>query len=266
MEIIIIIVIIVVIYFFSSRGRKKITDKKTKALSKEERVLKENSVWLHERWEKARKEYKSGEVASVPQWFFDKVTDRQIQKIKEIGLDINLRSITKGEASDIIGIFEPVEDEQEEILRFFKVSLNGMNKLRASYEIEKLFSLKDNPDLWKNREASPIQKEFYRFFDLKVPKGLTYLEASNYISEYSSKISVEDESKFNEWDEYESIYDDIDNPDFREAYEIKKVSLSLYRSAINELKKEGYSLSNLNDDVDIVIQKIIELKPEIQKE
>ncbi|MBN1970364.1 MAG: hypothetical protein JW870_13430 [Candidatus Delongbacteria bacterium] len=241
------------------------TDKKTKALSKEERVLKENSIWLQERWEKARKEYESGEVISVPYWFFDKVTDRQIQKIKEIGLDYNSSSLTKGEASDIIGLFEPIEDEQEEILKFFKVSLNGMNKLRASYEIEKLFSLKDNFDSWKNREASPMQKEFYRFFDLKVPKGLTHVEASNYIREYSSKISEEDESKFNEWDEYESIYDDIDDPDFREAYEIKKVSLSLYRSAIIELKKEGYSLSNLNDDIDIVIQKIIELKPEIQK-
>jgi hypothetical protein len=46
---------------------------------------------------------------------------------------------------------------------------------------------------------------------------------------------------------------------------LKTISVSLYRSAIEEFKKDGKSLIELNDDLDSVVDKIIELKPEIQK-
>jgi len=94
---------------------------------------------------------------------------------------------------------------------------------------------------------------------------LTYEQASLFIDDYSAKLSEEDETKLDEWEAYENIYDEINDPDFREDYELKKISLSLYRTAIDQLKKEGKSLTELNDNIDMVVDKIIELKQDIQK-
>jgi len=263
--IIIVIVVLVVLYFLLSRGGKKSAVKKTMSVPKEERILNENMAWLEEHWETARKERDMGELKSVAHWFFDEVTDRQLQKIEEIGLSIKRGRPTKGEASDIIGLFEPVEEEHEEILRFFKVPMKGMNQSRARYFSTKLLSVTENIEAWKKRPATLMQKEFYKFFNLKAPQGLTNEVAAKYIDEYTSRVAEEDESKLDEWEAYESIYDEINDPDYREDYEIKKISISLYRSAIEELKKEGQNLSKLSEDPDIVIKKIIQLKPEIQR-
>jgi len=266
MEIIVgLLVVAFVIYFLFSGGSKKPSAAKSSSIPKEERILNDNSGWMDERWVLARKKRDEGEVKSVPQWFFDDVTERQLQKIEEIGLKIRGGNPTKGEASDIIGLFEPVEEENIEILKFFKVSLKGMNQSKARYEVSKLLNDPDNLESWRNRSASAMQKEFYRFFGFKVPQGVTHETASKDINEYRKNLGEEDEAKMDEWDAYEDIYDEINDPDFREDYDLKKISISLYRSAVDQLKKEGRTLTELSDDPDAVVDKLLEIKPEIQK-
>jgi len=141
-----------------------------------------------------------------------------------------------------------------------------MNESKARFEVFKLFNDPSKIESWKNRPADIIQKEFFRFFGLKIPKGLTHEMASSEIKNYRKTFNVENEEKLDEWDNYESIYTEINDPGFREDYNLKNISMSIYRSAINDLKKEGKSLEELYDDQDIVIDKIIEIKPEIEKE
>ncbi len=266
MEIIVgLLVAAFVVYFLFSGGSKKPTATKSSSIPKEERILNENSGWMDERWSLAQKERDAGEVKSVSQWFFDDVTERQLQKIEEIGLKISGGNPTKGEASDIIGLFEPVEEENRETLKFFKVSLKGMNQSKARYEVSKLLNDSDNLERWRNRPASAMQKEFYRFFMLKVPQGVTHEMASKDLNEYRKNLDEEYEPKMDEWDAYEDIYDEINDPDFREDYDLKKISISLYRSAVEQLKQEGRVLTELSDDLDAVVDKLLEIKPEIQK-
>lgn len=110
-----------------------------------------------------------------------------------------------------------------------------------------------------------MQKEFYRFFNLKVPEGLTHNDALRFISGHEARLGDHGEEQMEEWEAYENIYDEITDPDFREDYEIKKISLSVYRAAIEELRKEGKKLPELADDVDVVVEKITEMKPELRK-
>lgn len=259
------LVVAFILYFLFSGSSKKPSTAKSASIPKEERILNDNSSWMEERWALARKERDAGDIKSVPLWFFDEVTERQMQKIEEIGLKISGGRPTKGEASDIIGLFEPVEDENIEILKFFKISLKGMNQSKARYEVNKSLQYPEKLERWRNRPASVMQKEFYRFFGLKVPQGLTYKIATKDINEYRKKLDEEDEASMDEWDAFEDIYDEINDPDFREDYELKSINISLYRSAIDHLKNEGKTLKELSDDIDIVIDKIIEIKPEIQK-
>ena len=266
MEIIVgLLVVAVILYFLFSGGGKKPNATKSVSISKEERMLNDNSSWMEERWALARKERDAGEVKSVPQWFFDEVTEHQIQKIEEVGLKIRGGRTTKGEASDIIGLFEQVEDESIEILKFFKISLKGMNQSKAKHEVSKLLQDPEKLESWKNRPAFAMQKEFYRFFGLKMPQGLTHEMASKDINEFRLKLGAEDETRMEEWDTFENIYDEINDPDFRENYDLKSIGISLYRSAIDQLKNEGKTMTELSDDLDIVIDKLIEIKPEIQK-
>lgn len=267
MEIIVgLLVVAFILYFvFGGSGKKKPTAAKTASISREERILNVNSPWMEERWARARKERDTGKVESVPQWFFDEATDRQMQKLQEMGLKTSGGRPTKGEASDIIGLFEPAEDENIEILKFFKISLKGMNQSKARHEVGQLLRDPEKLESWNNRPASAMQKEFYRFFGIKMPQGLTHEVASKDINEYRNKLGEKDETRIEEWDAFEDIYDEINDPDFREDYDLKKISISLYRTAIDQLKKEGKTITELSDDPNVVIDKLIEIKPEIQK-
>ena len=261
------IIVLFVLYFLfsaffsvadSGESTKSVPTKSWSA-SKEEKILDDNLGWIEEHWETARKERDAGKLKSVPDWFFIDVYEGQLQKLKEIGLDIKGRCPTAGEVEDLIGLFKPVEEENLEILRFFKVPLKGMNRSKARYEVVKIFDDPEKITSWGSRPASPMQKEFYKFFSLKVPRGLTHEDASRYINE-------QDEAKADEWAVYEDIYDEINDPDFRVDYDLKKISLSLYRSAIDQLKNEGETLTELENDSDVVVDKIIEIKPDIKRE
>ena len=261
------IVIALVIYFLfgrksghSSTAKKDSTSKKQNS-TKEERILNENSDWLEQRWEEAEKEKIDGDLKSVPEWFFDKATDRQLQKLEDIGVNIQGDRVKKGEASDLIGLFEPTDDTDIEVLKFFKVSMKGMSQSKAKYEIRNIFSDAENTEKWKNRSANAMQKEFYRFHNIKVPRSLSHEAATKFINENSANGA----EKTTDWDNYESIYKEIIDPDFREENDLKKVSLPTYRSAIEQLKNEGKSFEELTDDIDLVVDKILELNPGAEK-
>jgi len=117
----------------------------------------------------------------------------------------------------------------------------------------------------KNKPASQWQKEFFKFFGIKTPKGLTSGQAEQMIKERLQIFKTEDKEKLNEWDAYEELYHEFEDADFRETYEIKKVSLSLLRDAITQLNNDGETIRALVDDIDKVVDKIIKIKPEIER-
>jgi len=108
----------------------------------------------------------------------------------------------------------------------------------------------------KFNPATLMQKEFYRYFNLKIPKNLSYEDAAKFIAEQPSEMT-------DEWDAFETLYEEVTDEDIRKDYEIKKISLSLYRSVIDALKKEGETLTEI-DEGD-VIDKAIELMPDLEK-
>jgi hypothetical protein len=71
--------------------------------------------------------------------------------------------------------------------------------------------------------------------------------------------------KLDDWDAYEELYDEFEDSDFREVHDLKKVNVTLLRKAVNGLIKDGHTMRSLSDDIDIVVERVIELKPEIEK-
>lgn len=124
---------------------------------------------------------------------------------------------------------------------------------------------KQYDSFFTDKPANPWQKEFYKYFKITVPKGLTFGEAESVIKKHRRKMVKQDKAKHDDWDAYEEIYDEFEDSDFREVHDLKKVNVTLLRKVVNGLIKDGHTMRSLSDDIDIVVERVIELKPEIEK-
>lgn len=229
------------------------------SVSKAQRILDENMPWLRERWEAAN-EQPEDEPGLVPRWFFDDATERQLQRIEDDGLKITGGTPSKGQASDIIGLFEPPDEQNLEVLKFFKIPRAGMNQSRARHEVARLLADSSNVEAWKNRPASQTQREMYRFMGWKVPKGLTQKEAQ------AREHELDDSEKLDEWHAFSSLWDELCDPEMREDYEIKKPSLALFREAWSTLRDQGASYDDLEGDPQLIVDELLKLKPDLERE
>lgn len=234
-------------------------------------ILRSNTDWLKERWEEARRERDLGEYKLVGDWFFDKSTASQRRMLEHYDLrmydlDLSIENLTKGEASDIIGLFLNPDEYEKQVLKFFDVSTKGISQTKARHVIAKILSNPANMDKWNERPASDMQKEFYRFFGITVPKGLTHGDAVQFIGEAESeKEGADEQSRLQDWERYCELYNRINDPEFRGTHDIKKVSLAQYRAAVNALRNEGKTLKELSGQEDQIVDKLIEATPDIQK-
>lgn len=247
------------------KGPTRSRDHSNPKESEEERVLRENDGWLRNHWADADREHASGGPTNFPNWYFDPVTEPQLNRLRKDGVSASGMSLTKGKASDIIGLFVPIDESDASLLKFFKVSQSGMNETKGRVEARKLLADTKNADAWKLRPAEPMQREYMRHFGLKIPKELTCNEATRLIKEHCDGIEDDKSPKQEEWDAFESIVDELSDKEIREDYGIKKPSLSMIRAALEALHKERKSFAELSNDVDLVVEKLIELKPELER-
>ena len=233
--------------------------------SRELDIFNRNREWLEERWERADLEKSEGNLRIVRPWFFDDPTDRQLARIEDIGLTIRGTKLTKGQISDIIGLYEAVEPENAEILRFFKISFKGFNQSRARHEVARLMADPASSESWKNRPASTWQKEFFRAFECPIPRDLTHEVAEKIIAEKQRDLLESDKERLQEWEDYESIFDELSDPDTREDYELKKPSVKALREAVVSLLEEGREMRELSDDLQLVVDRLVERNPSLQR-
>lgn len=271
MEILLVIALLVIGYIVVKSTSRSNSVTSSSTASKKSSTLKSKATgqndenWLQDRWKLAQEQQLSGRNGIFPKWYFDEATERQLEKLEELDVSVNRRKITKGQASDLIGMHEPAEDESIDILKFFKVQTRGIKQTQVRHEVALIFEDEENVQAWKERPPSAFQKEFFKFFGIKLAKGATHEEATTVIGEHESEMSDKNDPRLEEWEAYEQIIDELSDPDFREDYEIKKPSSTLIKQAIGELQKDDKSYQDISDDIDILIDKLIELKPGLQR-
>lgn len=197
--------------------------------------------------------------ASVPRWYNEPVTEAQLNRLKEDGIKLPGRPITKGQASDLIGLAEPPEPSEIETLKFFKITgLPLKHRSIALLTIDRLLSDPAKANQWINRPATPLQKEYYRYFGLPIPKGLTASEAE----ETTATHELTDEQD-DEWFSYSEIMEEMQDKDFRESYDLKKPSITLIRQAVKLRTGQGDKITELS--ADDLVDTLLELKPDLEK-
>ena len=237
----IIIIVIVVVVYFLLLGKS--STKQTSSSARHSQTtapVSDNLDWLMGMWKKADQEQQEGKLTTFPKWFFDEATPRQMEKLASLNVSVGGGKATKGKASDLIGLFNPLDEDDLEVLKFFKVQHKGMNQTTGRYKAKELLNASENLFQWENRPATQEQKEFYRFFGIKVSTGLSIKDAEKTIKETRAKAGQDEAIKFDEWDAYASIITDLSDKEMlKDDFEIKKPSLALIREAVEALVKEG---------------------------
>jgi hypothetical protein len=203
-------------------------------------------------------------------WRNDPATEAQKKRMHEDGIKFS-KEITKGEASDLIGSLLPPGEEQEAVLRFFKVKgISQLSQTSAQQKIEEIFNNPNNESEWRNRPASKEQKEIYRHFKIEIPAKLSHEEAQKNIDKL-----FEDENKHNAWENrqeeieekegwFEDYYSIINDDHY--YYGCKKIGKKLFKQAVEELEFSGISKSDIEKNFELVFKKVVEIDPTIKKE
>lgn len=202
-------------------------------------------------------------------WRSDPATEAQKKRMREDGIKFS-EKITKGEASDLIGSLLEPEDDQKEILKFFKAkNIAKMSQTDARKKIEEIFANPDNKTKWDNRPASNEQKEIYNFFNITIPTNLSHKEAQKNID-----LLFEDETKLDSWEKYQDEKDDIEAwyedyyeiiNDDRDFYDCKKIGKKLFRQIVDDLELSGVTKSQIENNSEIVFKKALEIDPTLKK-
>ena len=244
---------IVLLHYPSLRSSRS---KSQRSINSVNSILQKNQDWLDKRFELVDKARNSSDKSIFPCWYFDKPTDRQIRILKVEGIKVRRKDLTKGKASDLIGLFVQPDPEKLEILRFFKVPLKDMNQSRAIHEVAMIMSDAVKCQAWRDRPATTLQKEFYRYMGRKVPKGLKYCEASDFYNNPDA-----DPEHILEWEKFESLYEDICNPDKRNNCKLKKITPNLLMKAWKSLRDEEITPDDIISDYDIIVDRICKIMP-----
>lgn len=198
-------------------------------------------------------------------WRYEPASDRQIERIDDIFSDVDFsapKNLTKGQASDIIGLFEEPEDGELAILRFFKVTKpDELNQTECRIKIYKLLSDSANATAWEERPASIDQKAYIRYLGGTVPKNLKAKDADVSLVE----LTESNPQKAEDYEELRDAYDNLVDPDTRDLYDLKKFSWPQYLKAVEALAGQGRVVTKIIDDEDLVAENLVRLNPKLLK-
>lgn len=273
---VIVVIALVLLWLISSsspKSNRKKPQRKERAsdnVSKAKQAwLADVAEWLPQRWERAAQEKASGNLQEFAEWYFDEATERQqtrLADIKQLGVFKTQGKLTKGQASDLIGLFEEPDDHELAVLKFFKIPTRGVSQTKARIELTRLFSDRTNREAWERRPPTPMQKEFYHLFELPLPKSMTHDEMKADIDRWLSEMDGEEAQTFealDTWDAYESIYTELNDTEFRRDMDLKRVSLKVYREYMLKKKAVGVRLSDLDEND--VADELLEERPELAR-
>lgn len=124
----------------------------------------------------------------------------------------------------------------------------------------------------KNRPVSIEQKEFFRFFNIKINREASYREANEIIYKYKLKLSENKKDILDEWDHYNDLLfsiigdgsGDTEAADFRKDNYIRKPSRALFWKAVMELRKTEHDYDSVWEEE--VVDKLLELNPSLERE
>lgn len=172
--------------FFGKKGKRRNNASGPKK-PKNQRIVEANEDWINERWALAAQEEKGDKSGLFPEWYFDETTKFQAAKLLELGIHPS-ETWTKGQTSDVIGLFSLADLDDEEFLRFFAVDLKGMNQSKARHHVATLLLDAENKKRWDLRPPSNMQKALCKLFGMKIPRGISHKDLTKLMNDFYDEL------------------------------------------------------------------------------
>jgi hypothetical protein len=147
----------------------------------------------------------------------------------------------------------------------FVIDLVGPKPLYKEFEAAKQSELEQKAAEEASRPATTLQKEYYKFFGIKLAKGTTSGQAEEFIQKHRDLMTRANDERLEYWDSFVNLWEELSDPEVREDLDIKKPSLSLARKAFEEWRKEDNFCKDDIDDILEFADKLLELKPDLQR-
>lgn len=241
-----VIVIIVALYFLKKAETASKEPKSTGRSTKGKQV----PEWLVDRW----KAQEDGE-AGFPKWFADAPTERQIEVLKEAGWPIS-KHLTKGTASDLIGLGYAADADEVEVAKFFKRNRRNLCQTEGREIVRQLQNSPEMQSAWNTRPPNALIKAQLKFLGIKLPKEASHEAALDLLME--AEPTEEQETL---WEQIEYAYGEFIDPESNESYDIKKPTPNQVVEATKAIVADGED----PDDPDSIAEKLIELYPALEK-
>jgi hypothetical protein len=158
------------------------------------------------------------------------------------------------------GVFDKVNPR---LVRLFQ---GNNDYLEVQFQIVGPTEHKNDFDAFlENQPVNASQKDYLKFFNIPVAKGLTTGDAFKQIAKHRVQLETEDRIKLDEYDAYSDILDEFDDSDFRDTYAVKKPSRTALNDALKQLLLEGKTYIYLNKNIDEVVEKLLKIKPDLEQ-
>lgn len=146
----------------------------------------------------------------------------------------------------------------------FVIDLVGPRSVYMEFDAEKKLEHEQELAELASRPATPIQKEYYKFFGIKFTKGTTTGQAKEFIQKHRDLMALAGDKRLEYWEGFENLWEELSDSEIRSDYEIKKPSLSLARKAFEEWRNDDDFCKDDLDATEEFVDKLLELKPDLQ--
>ena len=228
-------------------------------------IIDENLPWLNTRWERAAQERSVKNFSTVPKWFFHKATKAQLRRLSRDGVDWPAEELTKGKASDLIGLFNKLDAEDAKVLRFFELPTEGMSQTYGREAVAKLMANPKSRTKWDGRPANKHQKAFFQLFGLEKPRPMKFGPAQQRIDEQMAAWEKTGDPRAEGWDEFEALVEELSDRETRKELELKAVSFKVTLETVCELVAKGQTVLAVCEDIDAFADELLELTPELRR-
>jgi hypothetical protein len=223
-------------------------------------VYRAHADLLHERWRMAGVGPHATRELELPAWYYDEVEDWQVDRLVRDEVPLEPEELSRGQAHDVIGLSVVPGEDEIETLRAFGEPVTGLNRTVARHRAAKLIANAERHE-WERRPALPLQREFFRF----VGEAVTEAATVGVMRREMADRLAQDATLARDWARFLQIYDDVNA---RHAeYGIRPVPPARLGEAVDALRRnQGRTVAQLARNLDLVVDKLMELDPELELE
>lgn len=173
--------------------------------------------------------------ASEASWQNEPASELLMRELEDRGIYLQ-KTLTKGQAMNVLGLFTPPDGRQVDILKHFNIPYSyKMNQTMAHYLILELFSDPKKVDEWHNRPPTSTVRQGLLFMEGRLVSGLTHAEAQAKLD----RLGMANPDRYQEWKQIDRLFLETNNPEIRAKYKVRKITWKRFYESYEALKEAG---------------------------